>query len=106
MRPRRLFFRALPIGSQSGLAQECRLRPISFENRDEHARPRRQRKRLFRPDLTFLVDFGFDSWKHGVKSTMLRADMNGKISATATPLTLCLELSGEHFKPVLFNHAQ
>ena len=72
VRPRRLFLRTFPIGSQSGLAQACRLRPIRFENRDEHARPWRQRKRLFRSDVAFLVDFGFNSWKHGVKSTMLR----------------------------------
>ena len=69
VQPRRLFLRAFPIGSQSALAQECRLSAIRFENRDEHARPRRQRKRLFRSDLPFLVDFSFDSWEHGVKST-------------------------------------
>ena len=83
VRPRRLFLGAFPIGSQSGFAQECGLRPIRFQNSDEHARPRRQRKRLFRPDLPFLVDFGFDRWEHGVNSTSVSASPSSMRSVPA-----------------------
>ena len=90
VRPRCLFLGASPIGSQSGFTHECGLRAIRFQNSDEHARPRWQRKRLFRPNLAFLVDFGFDSWKHGTQYTSVNSSLphirSGKLRALAVTL--------------------